>query len=203
VTDKILGSASPRRAELFKHLFTDFRILSVSAELEPETGSVPTEFVVQNATFKAEAILQGVKSGTRACSSCCSSILFTFDTIVFMGTEIFGKPADRQDAFRMLKIFSGRPHSVATGYCVYLDGKPLIQDFERTEVFFHELTDELIVSYLDTGEFSDKAGAYGIQGTAGRLIRGIEGCFFNVVGLPVAKLFFQLREKGIYSQLGS
>lgn len=220
---KILGSASPRRAELFKKLFPSFQTICVSDELEPELGMSPGAFVVHNATYKAKAILQLLSDkrlsalfpvesqlhvesqlpvdSQLSIDSCGqpspehSFMLFTFDTVVFIGQDIFGKPQDRADAFRMLKLFSGRSHSVATGYCVYENQNLILQDFEQTEVFFQKLEDSLIEAYLDTAEFTDKAGAYGIQGYASKLVKGIDGCYFNVMGLPVSKLFFQLRDK--------
>ncbi len=123
-----------------------------------------------------------------------NGIIITADTIVVMDNHILGKPKDKKDAFRILKILSGRTHIVYTGYSVYNSiNKKIISEFEKTEVTFRDLTDSEILEYIAGGSPMDKAGAYGIQDDFGAVfIKKINGCYYNVVGLPLAKLYHAL-----------
>lgn len=114
------------------------------------------------------------------------------DTVVVVDEEVLGKPADRDDARRMLARLAGREHDVMTGICLR-SGAVFTEDIEATRVRFVPLTEDEIDEYVASGEPMDKAGAYAIQGRASKFIDRIEGCYFNVVGLPVAKLYMQLR----------
>jgi septum formation protein len=121
-----------------------------------------------------------------------NEVVLGADTVVVVDNHLLEKPANAEDAARMLRLLSGRLHQVITGVCVVARG------FERTEaeiteVSFSPLSDEEIAGYVRTGEPMDKAGAYGIQGIASRWVKGIEGCYFNVVGLPVHRVYGLLR----------
>ena len=116
------------------------------------------------------------------------------DTVVVLDDKILGKPKDKDDAFNMIKALSGRVHSVFTGVCVV--GKGVSMTFsEETKVEFLPLTDDEINAYINTDEPYDKAGAYGIQGLASKFIRGIQGDYFNVVGLPVSRIYEKIIKK--------
>ena len=121
------------------------------------------------------------------------------DTVVALDGEILGKPRDRQDAARMLRLLSGRTHDVFTGVCLMVEGKA-DTFFEHTRVTFYPLTDKEIADYIATGEPMDKAGAYGIQGRGCTLVEKIDGDYFNVVGLPIARLHRKLKEKNLCGQ---
>jgi septum formation protein len=134
----------------------------------------------------AEAKALAVDSGP-------DDIVLGADTTVALDGHLFGKPADAADAERMLRLLSGRRHEVITGICLR-QGARLIHDCAVTRVWFVHLSDEEIETYVASGEPMDKAGAYGIQGLASKWVEKIDGCYFNVVGLPVALLYKRLRE---------
>lgn len=114
------------------------------------------------------------------------------DTLVALDGGILGKPADADDARRMLRLLSGRAHCVLTGVALF-DGRGVKRAVEETRVFFRPLADAEIEEYAAGGEPADKAGAYGIQGAASKFVERIEGCYFNVVGLPVSRIYGMLR----------
>ena len=185
--DVILASASPRRRELLSLIFNDFRVLpsEFDESLVPaELG--PADHVVYSATAKARDVA----------SRFPGSIVVGADTIVVVDGAILGKPAEEQDAARMLAMLSGRTHEVYTGIAVIL-GDAERSGVECTEVTFRELSEEIIRRYIATGEPMDKAGAYAIQGKGAVLIRCISGCYPNVVGLPLYKLSTLLGEFGV------
>ena len=179
----ILASGSPRRQELLKFITEDFEICPVNAD-----ETIPEGMPVQ----MAAAFLADLKA-----SSCAKlfpdKIVIGCDTIVIYEDEIMGKPKDREDAFQMLRKLSGKVHSVLTGVSLYYNTQTTVFTTE-TSVEFYTLSDSEINAYLDTGEPFDKAGAYGIQGKGSLLVRGIEGDYFNVVGLPVASLSRNLKQ---------
>lgn len=179
----ILASGSPRRQELLKLITEDFTVHPVDAD-ETLPAGMPVEM--------AAAYLADLKAKTAAVQF-PEEIVIGCDTIVLLGDEIMGKPKDREDAFRMLRQLSGETHSVLTGVSLYY-GKQTTVFTTETMVTFYPLSDAEIEAYLDTGEPFDKAGAYGIQGKGSLLVQGIEGDYFNVVGLPVAALSRQLRQ---------
>lgn len=173
----ILASASPRRKELLKNIFDEFEI--IPAEVDETL----------NERIKAEnaaEYLASKKAGYVA-DKYPEALVIGSDTTVVIGDTILGKPEDKNDARRMLKLLSGKTHKVITGVNVFYKGKETSFS-EVTEVVFFKLTEEEIEEYLSTGEWSDKAGAYGIQGKAGLFAEKINGDYNNVVGLPVARL---------------
>ena len=185
--DVILASASPRRRELLALVFPSFRVIPSSFDenmVPPELD--PPGHVVYSAEMKAKDL-----AGTYL-----ESLVIAADTVVVIDGEILGKPADQRDAARMLRALSGRTHQVYTGVAVARHGR-LRSDFECTDVTFADLSDETISRYIATGEPMDKAGAYAIQGKGSVLISGINGCYFNVVGLPLHNLSRLLEQFGI------
>jgi len=184
-TQKIfLASKSPRRRKLLKQLGIKFKSFSVDLHEEIFDGEHPVKTVKRLALHKSEEATQKIKSG----------IVITADTIVVLDKEIIGKPKDRKDAFNILSKLSGRTHTVYTGFAVRnIDKDLLILDFEKTKVTFRKLLPKEIKDYIDSGSPMDKAGAYGIQDDFGAVfVLKIEGCYYNVVGLPLAKTYKSL-----------
>jgi septum formation protein len=177
----ILASASPRRSELLTAAGIDHvvRPAAVPEIREPEEPA--QEFVRRLAETKA-----------RALSSATDEIVLGADTVVCIENEVLGKPRDREDAVRMLRLLSGRDHLVHTGICL-LSRKACVVDLETTRVSFARLTEEEISQYTQSGEPADKAGAYAIQGLASKFVLRIEGSYGNVVGLPVALVYRHLK----------
>jgi len=184
----ILGSASTRRAEILRDAGYHFSILSSAIDETPYSDESPQDLVQRLANTKADL------AAARAVGP---AILIAADTEVVLDGHIFGKPRSSDDARRMLEKLSGRTHAVLTGVClIRLPDVERISFVETTLVTFASLTEEEITRYLATGEPHDKAGAYAIQGCAARYIPRIEGCYFNVVGLPLARLQQALTELG-------
>lgn len=176
----ILASASPRRAELLRHAGYHFTVLSSAIDETPHPDESPQDLVQRLANTKGEL------AAARAVGP---AILIAADTEVVLDGHIFGKPRCSDAARGMLRKLSGRTHAVLTGVClIRLPDVQRISFVETTLVQFVPLSDEDITRYLATGEPHDKAGAYAIQGYAARYIPRIEGCYFNVVGLPLARL---------------
>lgn len=180
----ILASASPRRRELLQSVGLEFEVMTSDVDESGIDKSLPPDLYVRElAVLKAAVAVKAVRAEKRA------AVIIAADTIVSLNGEIMGKPADSEDAYRMLKTLSGNTHEVYTGVCVInsdtgdASGKSV-----KTCVRFKKLTDEKIRAYIATGEPFDKAGAYGIQGMGKLLIDSISGDYFNVVGLPVAAL---------------
>ena len=183
----ILASASPRRRELLTQIGIDFEV-QVSEVEERITTTVPCEVVQELSRQKAEAVM-AIRSeeGARA-------LVIGADTVVACGGEILGKPKDAEDAMRMLRMLSGRSHEVYTGVTfVYDEGREIYSFYECTKVYFAPMTEAEIAEYVATGDPMDKAGAYGIQGFCARYITGIEGDYNNVVGLPVGRVYQELK----------
>lgn len=189
-TKLILASASPRRAEILRGAGYAFTVVSSAIDETPIPGE-PAETMVQRlADAKAELV---------AARSVGPAIVIAADTAVQIGTQILGKPRTTEDARQMLQSLSGMTHSVITG--VTLIRLPDVERrsfVEATQVHFATLTADEVDEYLATGEPFDKAGGYAIQGRAGRFIPRIEGCYFNVVGLPLARLARELTELGYH-----
>lgn len=182
----ILASASPRRRELLKFITEDFTVRVSDAEEVTDPALSAEETVKSLAVIKGEAVAEGFPEDT----------VISADTIVVLDGEILGKPKDEEDAFRMLSSLSGRTHEVFTGVCVLHSGRRLVFA-ERTEVSFFPLSEDEIRAYIATGEPTDKAGAYGIQGKGCTLVKAISGDYNNVVGLPVAGLNRLLKENSL------
>ncbi len=179
----ILASASPRRRELLGMICHDFSVIVSECE-EIVSSTVPEEVTIELSTQKAQAVAKG-----RA-----DAVVIGADTVVSIDGEILGKPKDREDACRMLRMLSGRTHQVSTGVTILQTGadadvKGESRFAETTLVHVAPLSESELASYLDTDEPYDKAGAYGIQGMFGKFITGIEGDYNNVVGLPVHRLY--------------
>lgn len=183
MSEIILASASPRRRELMANMGLDFRVVVSDADEESVDSSVPPGIYVQElALLKAAAVAKTVIDNKDA-------VIISADTIVVKDGKILGKPQDKEDAKRMLRLLSGSSHNVYTGFCVMRlsDAFTVCKDVS-TEVVFRELDDEKIERYISTGECMDKAGSYGIQGLGAMLVSHIVGDYFNVVGLPVSEL---------------
>ena len=181
----ILASASPRRKELLEQIGLNFRIEPSSAEEHIEIDD-PVVLVSELSKIKANDVWQKNKN---AC-------IIAADTIVFANGKVLGKPSDKADGEQMLKSLSGKKHTVYTGITVQ-DINGTVTEVSATDVYFKELSQKAIDEYLNTNEYADKAGAYGIQGYAAKFVEKICGCYFNVVGLPLSLLDNILSEKGI------
>lgn len=179
----VLASKSPRRSAILKNAGIDFTVRVADADETIPDGTKPCDAVVFLAARKAMAVDRAE-----------DELILGADTVVVLGDEILGKPKDKDDAFNMIKKLSGRVHSVFTGVCAIGDGFSMTFA-EETKVEFYPLTDEEIYTYINTDEPYDKAGAYGIQGIASKFIRGIEGDYFNVVGLPVSSIYKKILKK--------
>ena len=186
----ILASASPRRAEILRDADIPFTVHAVLFDETRHPGELRADYVRRVALGKARAAAS--ESGE---SGDC--LFLGADTIVVAQDEILGKPSSEADARRMLRLLSGAVHEVHTAVAVVRRPHPMegVID-ETTRVTFAFLSDQEIESYIATGEPFDKAGAYAIQGIGGRYITRIEGCYFNVVGLPLARLWSLLRGFG-------
>jgi len=185
----ILASASPRRSEILRRLGLEFRA-DPSGIPEParRPHETPSRYAIRIACLKA----------VEAAGRHSSGIVIGVDTIVVLGNAILGKPEGRADARSMLQSLSGRWHEVVSGICLIdcSDGRKR-SSFGRSRVHFRRLSPEEIQWYLGTGEYRDKAGAYGVQGYASLLIDCIEGCYFNIVGFPLAAFERLCRRSGI------
>ncbi|OYW09829.1 MAG: septum formation inhibitor Maf [Acidobacteriia bacterium 12-62-4] len=180
----ILASQSPRRREILERAGIPFTVRVADVDESLREGEAAQSYVRRLATRKA------VAAGRPA------EVVLGADTTVVVDGEILAKPTDEADAARMLRLLSGRSHEVITGTCLKVGGQLYI-DAETTVVRFMAMHEAEIAAYVATGEPMDKAGAYAIQGGASRYIDRIEGCYWNVVGLPVAKIYAQLRRHGV------
>lgn len=179
----ILASKSPRRQELLKLLFDEFEIVPANGE----------EIVPEGADTKDVPRLLAVQKCREVSEKYPDALVIGCDTVVTVGDKILGKPKDKKDAARMLRMLSDTHHEVISGACIRLNGRE--HSFSRSsQVIFRKLTDEEIEAYIATGEPMDKAGAYGIQEKGCLLVSGISGDFFNIVGLPVEMLGLELEK---------
>jgi len=184
----ILASTSPRRAEILRDAGFHFEVVPSPVDETPLSGESPTALVQRLADAKAELI---------AARAVGPAIVIAADTVVSLDWRIFGKPRSTDDARHMLENLSGRSHSVITGVTlIRLPDAERRTFVESTLVHFAKLSAEEITRYLATGEPHEKAGAYAIQGRAGRYIPRIEGDYFNVVGLPLSRLTQALTDLG-------
>ena len=183
MTDIILASASPRRSELMT--LAGFRFDVICADIDeivPEKA-LPQEVVMSLALQKAQAVAKDHRK----------SAVVGSDTVVALDGKILGKPRSEREAAEMLRSLSGRIHKVFTGVAIVC-GEKVTSFFEETEVEFYPLTDQEILDYVATGEPMDKAGAYGIQGRGAVLVKRINGDYFNVMGLPISKVYRELKD---------
>lgn len=177
----VLASKSPRRKELLSSIVRDFEIRDAKTD-ETVTKILPYEIVEDLAWRKCSAIEKKD-----------DELIIAADTLVFLDHEILGKPHSRENAYEMMKDLSGREHSVYTGVCIRYDDT-VIRFHEKTDVYFQKLSDDELKRYIETADYMDKAGAYAIQGDAGKFISRIDGCYYNVVGLPVNRLYRELKK---------
>jgi septum formation protein len=186
----VLASASPRRQELIRLLGLPFEVRPSAYEEEmPDEHSDPAQLAVHLATEKAQDVARGCETGR---------LVLGADTVVALGTRVYGKPSDAAEARRMLRELSGQTHQVITGVALVRSPEERVRTFAaRTDVTFRPLEAAEIAAYAETGEPLDKAGAYAIQGYGGLLIEGIRGDYPNVVGLPLTPLALALRELGV------
>jgi septum formation protein len=199
----VLASASPRRQELLRNARFVFKVQPAHIPEEPLPGEAPEACAQRLAREKARVVYLERPQ----------DYVLAADTIVVVDGQILNKPVDEADAMRMLRLLSGKTHRVITGVCLVGPagsvGRPdatgkgttgtAFSDTrsETTEVVFHPLSEQEIADYVATGEPMDKAGAYAIQGVASRWISRIDGCYFNVVGLPVPLVYRMLKDRGV------
>jgi septum formation protein len=191
----ILASASPRRRELLQQAGFSFEVHPAHIPEEPLEGEDPIAYVSRLAREKAQAVFREL-TGTNGRLDGQSLAVLGADTTVTLDKHILGKPEDAADAARMLRLLSGRTHRVITGVALVTAERVEVAA-ESTAVHFLEMSDAEIAAYVATGEPMDKAGAYAIQGRAARWIPRIEGCYFNVVGLPLALVSRLLESCGL------
>lgn len=183
----ILASASPRRSELLRKARIVFRVEPAHVPEERSAGEDPVQYTRRLARDKAMTVAARYPN----------DFVLGADTTVVCDEHVLEKPADEQDALRMLRLLSGRQHEVITGVC--LCGPQLeIVEHESTQVAVAKMSEEEMADYVHTSEPMDKAGAYGIQGMFSRWVRGIEGDYLNVVGLPIARVYGMLRRAGVF-----
>ena len=182
----VLASASPRRADLLRAAGFTFDTLPVDVDERFLPGEKPGEAVSRLAEAKAVAAATALGP---------DAVVLGADTTVVIGGQALGKPADTTDAERMLRLLSGQSHEVMTGMCL-LQGQRRLVHVETSRVRMAPLSEAEIAWYASTGEPSDKAGAYAVQGLGSRFIEGIEGSYSNVVGLPISSLYTLMKELG-------
>jgi septum formation protein len=176
----VLASQSPRRAEILRQSGIPFVVRTAPVDETPQPGERPEDYVRRLAALKAQAVPRAA-----------DEVVLAADTTVVIDGEMLGKPAGAAEARRMLASLSGRRHEVITGVCLRGSAETIL-DWASTSVWFAPMTAREISDYVASGEPMDKAGAYAIQGLASKFIEKIEGCYFNVVGLPVALVYRRL-----------
>jgi septum formation protein len=186
----ILASASPRRSELLTNAGISFTAEPAHVAEQPFPDEPPLQYAQRLARDKASAVF----------ARHSDNVVLGADTIVVVDEHLLEKPRDATDAARMLRLLSGRAHQVITGVCLIAPGYEQTET-EITEVRFSKLSESEIASYVETGEPMDKAGAYAIQGMASRWVERIDGCYFNVVGLPVPRLYRMLQTLGAKTEI--
>ncbi|HNX28249.1 MAG TPA: Maf family protein [Syntrophomonadaceae bacterium] len=187
MTKIILASASPRRIELLKTLGLDFICIKPETEEQFIAGETACQAAERLAVQKADSIKTLDED----------SLIISADTVVLCDGKILGKPENEAEARTMLTLLSGRSHKVITAVCLKNHRGEIEVQSEITAVFFRNLSQEEITGYIATGEPFDKAGGYGIQGKGAVLVDRIEGCYFNVVGLPLGRLYDMLKKQNV------
>ena len=179
-----LASSSPRRKKLMEQIGLTFKVVKVKTPEKIKKYETPIRIVKRISQEKLQAAKEKISSG----------IIITADTIVVLNKQILGKPRNKKDAARILNLLSGNTHFVYTGFTIF-NHKNLktISDYEKTLVEFRQLTKDEIKAYIESGSPMDKAGAYGIQDDFGAVfVNKINGCYYNVVGLPLSKFYSSL-----------
>ncbi len=179
----VLASQSPRRAELLKYITPEFEILPSDCD-ETVPDGVPADEVPQILAVRKALHVRELRP---------DALVIGCDTVVIIDGVILGKPHDAQDAKRMLRLLSGRTHTVVSGVCICLGSKTL-SFTQNTLVSFYDMSDEEIDSYVQECSPLDKAGAYGIQDRGGLFVKHIDGDFYNIVGLPIARLNREIKQ---------
>lgn len=179
----ILASGSPRRRELMNLITPDYTVVTSDVDESTLFADTPARLAQSLAAAKARAVA----------AQHPGDLVFGFDTVVDCGGEVFGKPADEADAVRMLRALSGRAHKVHTGVCLCRGGRAA-STVETTIVHFAPIEEADLLAYVRTPEPYDKAGAYAIQGHAALWCSGLEGCYYNIMGLPVHRAAQLLRQ---------
>ena len=182
----VLASKSPRRKEILENLGLKFDIIVADAD-ERSDETAPRKRVGELAAIKGRAVLETLENKDEL-------LLIASDTLVYAEGEFLGKPRDREDARRMINMLSGRAHSVVSGIYIYCNGKEAMAA-DETRVVFDEMSQKEIENYISSAEPYDKAGGYAVQGLASLYISGLEGDYFNVVGLPVNLLYKILKKE--------
>lgn len=185
----ILASGSPRRSDLMKQVGFEFRVSTCNTDESYDESLTPAEIVMELSLRKAYAVFDKEMPEK-------DTVVVAADTVVALGNEILGKPKDRIDAIRMLNELSGKKHQVYTGVTLYyyVNGRVFIENFaDCADVYFRELSQETITSYVDSWEPMDKAGAYGIQGLGAILVDKIDGDYYTIVGLPISKVYHSIK----------
>jgi len=178
----VLASQSPRRREILANAGIPFEVRVAGVPELHKAGESPEQYVRRLSEAKARAVWRQGAGET----------VLGADTVVVLDHHILEKPVDGEDAARMLRLLSGREHSVVTGICLVLPDGRVVSDHAETRVHFAVMDEREIREYVASGEPMDKAGAYAIQGLASKFIRRIDGCYFNVVGLPVSLVYSYL-----------
>lgn len=187
----ILASSSERRKKLLKRIVKKFEVIpSDYDENEVLFNGICSEYVIELSKGKALNVASKLKRE--------NGIIIASDTVVYFNGKVLGKPSSEEHAYQMLKSLNGKVHEVYSGIAIYdLSLKRLRTDYSCSKVKFSNLDDKIIKQYIKTGEAMDKAGAYGIQGYGGIFVEKIDGCYYNIVGLPINKLYFLLKEMGV------
>lgn len=193
-TKLILASKSPRRVDILRKAGFAFEVRATDIDESPRGRESARTHVLRLAREKARAVAEQLGENSRA-------VVIGADTVVVIGGKILGKPSDVREARAMLRLLNGKTHQVLTGVSIVsMHDKRELNRVESTRVHFLKLSRKEIEDYIHTGEPFDKAGGYGIQGIAGRFIDRIDGCYFNVMGLPISLVWTMLRQLGVASR---
>jgi septum formation protein len=185
----VLASASPRRKQMLKELGMRFSVVHTSAEEPPHVrGEAPSAYVQKNAELKARIAARAIKD----------AFVIGADTVVVYRGRVLGKPLTLQHAFDYMHLLNGRTHAVYTGLCIVdTSDNSVLRAYEKTKVVFRKLTENEIRQYVSRINPLDKAGAYAVQGEGALIVESIAGCYYNVVGFPIARLEQMLLHKGV------
>ncbi|HEV2205344.1 MAG TPA: Maf family protein [Candidatus Acidoferrales bacterium] len=190
-TKLILASKSPRRVDILRKAGFAFEVRATDIDESPRGRESARTHVLRLAREKARAVAEQLGENSRA-------VVIGADTVVVIGGKILGKPSDVREARAMLRLLNGKTHQVLTGVSIVsMHDKRELNRVESTRVHFLKLSKKEIEDYIHTGEPFDKAGGYGIQGIAGRFIDRVDGCYFNVMGLPISLVWTMLRRLGV------